>query len=184
MLPDHLATPATLLQGVLGQRATASEPSRGCAHSKPQGASDWLPTGARKAEIWERCTHSCNWPGTTTPKPPHCLEGIEFGTISLVYSQESCHEAMTTFFFVTRKCLRPGSIRAHRRNFSKTSESVKGIPRGIAVLFILWTINLETYYPFPFGHLEAHSPIPCSTFRMSIIVMGFFTRPFSFVFPS
>lgn len=48
VLPDHLATLATLLQGVLGQRDIALEPSRGCAHSKPKGVSGWRPTGAQK----------------------------------------------------------------------------------------------------------------------------------------
>lgn len=46
VLLDHLATLATLLQGVLGQRDTASEPSHGCARSKQQGVSSWQPTGA------------------------------------------------------------------------------------------------------------------------------------------
>lgn len=36
---DHLATLATLLQGILGQRAMASESSYTCGHSKKQGAS-------------------------------------------------------------------------------------------------------------------------------------------------
>ena len=56
VFPDNLATLATLLQGVLGQKATASEPARGCAPSKPPGALDQLPTG----EVRERCSHSYN----------------------------------------------------------------------------------------------------------------------------
>ena len=54
-------------------------------------------------------------------------------------------------------------MRVHTKNFSKASESVKGIPRGTVMLLILW-INLETYH-FPFGYLEVYSPISCSTFR-------------------
>ena len=61
VFPDNLTTLATLLQGVLGQKATASEPARGCAPSKPPGALDQLPTGAQEAEVQERCSHSCNW---------------------------------------------------------------------------------------------------------------------------
>lgn len=41
---NHLATLATLLQGVLEQRATASEPTYARAHAKPQGllsSSEW-----------------------------------------------------------------------------------------------------------------------------------------------
>ena len=60
VFPDNLATLATLLQGVLGQKATASEPAHGCAPSKPPGALDQLPTGAQEAEVPERCSHSCN----------------------------------------------------------------------------------------------------------------------------
>ena len=60
VFPDNLTTLATLLQGVLGQKATASEPARGRAPSKPPGALDQLPTGAQEAEVQERCSHSCN----------------------------------------------------------------------------------------------------------------------------
>lgn len=48
VFPDHLATLATLLQGVLGQRDIASEPPHGGARSEPKGVSGWLPTAAQK----------------------------------------------------------------------------------------------------------------------------------------
>lgn len=47
---DHLTALATLLQGVLGQRAIGSEPSHVCAHSVPQGASDRLRRGSEGQE--------------------------------------------------------------------------------------------------------------------------------------
>lgn len=77
VLPDHLATLATFLQGVLGQRAIALEPSHGYAHSKPQGAFDWLPTGAQKARGTGEGLTFVNRPVTTMPKPPHCLQWID-----------------------------------------------------------------------------------------------------------
>lgn len=53
----HLSTLATLLQSVLGQRVTASEPSHGHALPKPQGCS----------------ASSSQGPGTTTPESPLLL---------------------------------------------------------------------------------------------------------------
>ena len=109
---------------------------------------------------------------TTTPKPPRCLKGIKFGPVSLLYSEKSCHEALTAFF-VIRKRSRPGSMRVHRKNFSKASESVKGIPRGTVMLFILWMINLETYH-FPFGHLEVSVQFHAPLLKMSITIFHIF----------
>lgn len=100
VFPDNLATLATLLQSVLGQKATTSEPAHGCAPSKPPGALDQLPTGAQEAEIQRDAHIHATGTLTTAPKPPRCLEGIKSGPVSLVYSGKSCHDAMTASFFV------------------------------------------------------------------------------------
>lgn len=113
VFPDHLATLATLLQSVLGQRDTASEPSRGCAHSEPEGVSGGLPTGAQKG----RGTGDGLSLKLSPPNLYRCLKGVELGKVSLAHSEESCQEAITAFF-VTKTCLGPVSTRAHGRNLS------------------------------------------------------------------
>ena len=99
---DHLATLATLLQGVLGQRAIASEvptrvptPAHKGLLTSSEGAQEARGTGEEPEFM--QLAYNYHPPTCTTTSMDQAWP------VSLAYSEESCHKA-TTARFVTGKC--------------------------------------------------------------------------------